>query len=253
MKLNYRKLGEGRVLIILHGLFGSSDNWQTLGRKYAEKYTVYLVDQRNHGHSNRSTEFSYELLANDLLELMNDEGIENAHLLGHSMGGKTVMTFVQLYPTKVDKLIVADIAPKGYAPHHQTILAALASVDLEVMNTRKEVEDHISTYIPDPGTKQFLLKNLYWNEHQQLDWRINIPVLTANMDLIIGPITTDVVETPTLFLRGEKSGYILDDDLEDIHQQFPNSKVQTIAGAGHWLHAEKPEEFYNLTSNFLEE
>ncbi len=251
MKLNFRKMGEGPALIILHGLFGSSDNWQTLGKKYAEDFTVYLVDQRNHGHSARSEEFSYELMAADLLELMDDENIQSANLLGHSMGGKTVMTFVQLHPEKVDKLIVADIAAKGYPPHHQVILEALNTIDLNVMNTRKAVEDHINQYIQDAGTKQFLLKNLYWNENQQLDWRINIPVLTEKMPLTVGPIGTDIVETSTLFLRGEKSGYITDDDLEAIHDQFPNSKVKTIAGAGHWLHAEKPQEFYELTLDFL--
>lgn len=251
MKLHFRKMGDGPNLIILHGLFGSSDNWQTLGRKYAEDFTVYLVDQRNHGHSQRSDEFTYELMASDLLELMDDEDINSAHLLGHSMGGKTVMTFVQLHPEKVDKLIVADIAPKGYPPHHQVILEALNTTDLRVMNTRKLVEEHIDQFIQDPGTKQFLLKNLYWNENQQLDWRINIPVLTEKMPLIVGPVPTGIVETPTLFLRGDRSGYIVDADLEAIHEQFPNSKVQTIHGAGHWLHAEKPQEFYELTVDFL--
>ncbi len=253
MKLHFRKMGSGTPLIILHGLFGSSDNWQTLGRKYAENYTTYLVDQRNHGHSDRSTDFSYELMAEDLLELMNDEGLDKAHLLGHSMGGKTVMVFAQLHPEKVDKMIVADIGPQEYPPHHKTILEALNSVDLSVMNTRKAVEDHINQYISDPGTKQFLLKNLYWNDQQQLDWRINIPVLTEKMPLIMKGVGSQHVEITTLFLRGEKSGYITDDNLEAIHDQFPNSHVKTIADAGHWLHAEKPVEFYELTREFLGE
>lgn len=251
MKLHFRTMGEGPALLILHGLFGSSDNWQTLGKKYAENFKVYLIDQRNHGHSARSEEFDYHLLAEDLHELITDEGLTSANLLGHSMGGKTVMTYVQQHPDVVNKLIVADIAPKGYPPHHQAILAALHSVDLEVMNTRKAVEDHISQLIPDPGTKQFLLKNLYWNEDQRLDWRINIPVLSEKMPVIVGAVDTNVVETPTLFLRGDQSGYIQDSDLEAIHEQFPNSKVVTVHGAGHWLHAEKPAEFYEETMRFL--
>ncbi|MES2627601.1 MAG: alpha/beta fold hydrolase [Bacteroidota bacterium] len=252
MKLHYRKLGSGKPLIILHGLFGSSDNWQTLGRKYAETFTVYLVDQRNHGHSPRSDDFSYELMAEDLNELMQDEQLESALLLGHSMGGKTVMTFTQLYPEKVEKLIVADIGPQEYPPHHQTILEALNSVDLAVMNTRKAVEDHINQYIPDAGTKQFLMKNLYWNDDQKLDWRINIPVLTEKMPVITQGIPSQQVETETLFLRGGKSGYIRDEDLDAIKDQFPNSTVYTIEEAGHWLHAESPEEFYKVTMEFLE-
>lgn len=251
MKLHFRKLGEGQPLLILHGLFGSSDNWQTLGRKYAEHFTVYQIDQRNHGHSGWSDEFNYELLSNDLLELINDEGLKNVSILGHSMGGKTAMTFAQQHPQLIDKLIVADIAPKAYPPHHGPILAALNSVDLNVHTTRKAVEDIITPQIPDPGTKMFLLKNLYWNDNQQLAWRINIQVLEEKMPLIISAIPEDSVEIPTLFLRGDRSGYITDSDLEAIHDQFPNSSVYTIHGAGHWLHAEKPEEFYDITLKFL--
>ncbi len=251
MKLHFRKTGSGQPLFILHGLFGSSDNWQTLGRKYAEHFTVYLIDQRNHGHSPWSNDFSYPLLCDDLLELMQDEKLSEISILGHSMGGKTAMAFAQAHPTLVSKLIVADIAPKAYPPHHQTILAALEKVDFAVHTTRKAVEDIISAQIPDAGTKMFLLKNLYWTENQTLAWRINIPVLTEKMPLIIGTIGTETVETPTLFVRGEKSGYITDADLDVLHEQFPNCRVQTISGAGHWLHAEKPEEFYDITLNFL--
>jgi len=244
-------MGTGQPLLILHGLFGSSDNWQTLGRKYAEYFTVYLIDQRNHGHSERSNGFSYDLLSSDLLELIEDEGLEKVNLLGHSMGGKTAMTFAQQYPDRIGKMIVADIAPKGYPPHHGPILAALNSVDLNIHTTRKAVEDIISAQIPDMGTKMFLLKNLYWDDNQRLAWRINIPVLEEKMPLIIASIPPQKVAVNTLFLRGDRSGYITDSDLTAIKDQFPNSSVMTIQGAGHWLHAEKPEEFYDITLKFL--
>ncbi len=252
MKLHFRTLGSGEPLLILHGLFGSSDNWQTLGRKYAENYTVYLIDQRNHGHSDWSNEFDYKLLSDDLHELIKAEGLNKVRILGHSMGGKTAMTFALDHQALIEKMIIADIAPKGYPPHHGPILAALNSVNLDVLKTRKDVEDVISAQIPDPGTKMFLLKNLYWKADGQLGWRINIPVLEEKMPHIIAAIPNKMVDVNTLFLRGDRSGYITDADLDAIHDQFPNSQVKTIHGAGHWLHAEKPEEFYDITIKFLQ-
>ncbi len=252
MKLNFRTLGEGQPLLILHGLFGSSDNWQTLGKQFSAYFKVYLIDQRNHGHSPKSDIFDYDVLADDIANLIQSENLSNCLLLGHSMGGKTVMRFAAKYPEKVSKLIVADIAPKAYPPHHDVIIEALQSVDLKTMNTRKAVEDHITTFVPDFGTKQFLLKNLYWNDNQQLDWRINIPVLVEKMPIIVGSIGSDIVHTPTLFVRGEKSGYIKDSDQASLFAQFPQSTLATITGAGHWLHAEKPKEFFETCIQFLQ-
>jgi len=251
MKLHYRKLGKGKPLFIVHGLFGSSDNWQTLAKKFAEDFEVYLVDQRNHGHSPWSNEFGYEEMAADLLELINDLGLEKVILLGHSMGGKTVMTLTQEHPELVEKLVVVDIGPKGYPMHHQVIIEALESIDLNVIKTRKEAYNQISKYIENEGIKQFLLKNLYWVEKGKLGWRINIPVIVANMEKIIGPIPPKRVYTPTFFIRGEKSNYILDEDYASISDQFPNSQFETIYDAGHWVHAENPYEFYNFVMDFI--
>ena len=250
MKLHYRKYGEGQPLIILHGLFGSSDNWQTLGKKFAENFEVYLVDQRNHGHSPKSNEFNYQLLSDDLYNLIRDLELENIILVGHSMGGKTVMTFAQKYPEFIEKLIVVDIGPKAYPMHHNIILEGLNSLDLSIIKSRGQADKQLSIFIEDNGVKQFLLKNLFWVEKGQLGWRINIPVLEDKMPNIIAAIPDKIVETPTLFIRGEKSNYIAEDDFQNIYDQFPNSEIETIYDAGHWVHAENPFSFYNMIIDF---
>lgn len=250
MKLHYRKYGEGQPIVILHGLFGSSDNWQTLGKKFADNFEVYLVDQRNHGHSPKSTEFNYQLLSDDLFKLITDLKLEKIILIGHSMGGKTVMTFTQQHPEFIDKLIVVDIGPKGYPMHHDTILEGLNSIDLSIIKSRGQAEKQLSKYIEDVGVRQFLLKNLYWVEKGQLGWRINIPVLGAKMPDIIAAIPDEIVHTPTLFIRGEKSNYIIEDDFQNIYDQFPDSEIETIYNAGHWVHAENPFSFYDMVVDF---
>ena len=250
MKLHYRKYGEGQPLIILHGLFGSSDNWQTLGKKFAENFEVYLVDQRNHGHSPKSNEFNYQLLSDDLYKLITDLELENITLIGHSMGGKTVMHFAQEHPLFIKKLIVVDIGPKAYPMHHDIILAGLNSLDLSTIKSRGQADKQLSKFIEDIGVKQFLLKNLYWIEKGQLEWRINIPVLEKKMPDIVAAIPDKIVETHTLFIRGEKSNYIVEDDFQNIYDQFPNSEIETIYDAGHWVHAENPFSFYNMVLEF---
>ena len=250
MKLHYRKYGEGQPLIILHGLFGSSDNWQTLGKKFAENFEVYLVDQRNHGHSPKSNEFNYQLLSDDLYKLITDLELENITLIGHSMGGKTVMHFAQEHPLFIKKLIVVDIGPKAYPMHHDIILAGLNSLDLSAIKSRGQADKQLSKFIEDIGVKQFLLKNLYWIEKGQLGWRINIPVLEKKMPDILAAIPDKIVETHTLFIRGEKSNYIVEDDFQSIYDQFPNSEIETIYDAGHWVHAENPFSFYNMVLEF---
>jgi esterase len=250
MKLHYRKYGEGQPLVILHGLFGSSDNWQTLGKKFADNFEVYLVDQRNHGHSPKSDEFNYQLLSDDLYNLITDLELENIILVGHSMGGKTVMNFAQQHPEFIEKLIVVDIGPKAYPMHHDTILEGLNSLDLSIIKSRGQADKQLSKYIEDVGVKQFLLKNLYWVEKGQLGWRINIPVLEEKMPDIIAAIPDEIVGTPTLFIRGEKSNYIIEDDFQNIYDQFPSSEIETIYDAGHWVHAENPFSFYNMVMDF---
>ncbi|MBA3899918.1 MAG: alpha/beta fold hydrolase [Bacteroidetes bacterium] len=254
MKLNFKKSGSGKPLIILHGLFGSLDNWQTMAKTFSAHFTTYIVDLRNHGQSPRSKEWSYQAMADDLLELIESENLENLIVLGHSMGGKTAMLFAVQHPDKLSKLIVADIAPRKYVPHHQTILEALHTVDVENISSRKEAEERLSEHINDISTKQFLLKNLYWKDidAKKLDWRFNLDAISENIEKIGIAIPDDspVKDLPTLFIKGEKSEYITISDNNLIQKIFPKAEIETIKGAGHWLHAEKPEEFFDLVMEF---
>lgn len=250
MKLFHRILGEGQPLLILHGLFGHSDNWQTHAKKLAEYYQVVLIDQRNHGHSDWSDEFSYDLLADDLHELISGLGLQKIILLGHSMGGKTAMRYAQLHPELLEKLIVVDMGVKAYPPHHTDILEGLSKVDLTIVKSRSEVEAILLPYVPVDGTRQFLMKNLYWKDKTQLAWRMNVPVLEREMDAILAAIPSDEVMIQTLFIRGALSNYIRDEDIPDLEDQFPDSNVITVLNAGHWVHAEAPEAFVNAVLEF---
>lgn len=252
MKLHYKKYGEGQALIIVHGLFGTLDNWQTLGKKIAEGFEVYLVDQRNHGHSPHSEDMNYQLMSDDLHELITDLDLSDVILVGHSMGGKAVMTYATQHSEFIDKLVVVDIAPKQYPLHHQQILAGLNGIDLSVVKTRREADAVLAQHVDDSGVRQFLLKNLYWVEKGQLGWRINISTLTKHMEEILDTTPPVRVETPTLFIRGEKSNYITEDDYQDIYNQFLNSEIETIYNVGHWVHAENPLEFYRLLMEFVD-
>lgn len=253
MKLSYRKLGEGKPLFILHGLFGSSDNWQTLGKGFAEHFTVYLIDQRNHGQSPHSDESSYEVMSEDIKELADDEGLDKIMLIGHSMGGKVAMQFAVKYPERVEKLVVVDIGPKKYPVTNQFILDAIDSLDLAEFKNRKEVDERLAPMIPDFGTRQFLLKNLYWNDAQQLDWKFNYPALKQHIKAVgdVTPIPDGPIDVPALFVKGEKSDYIFQGDIKLITSMFPQAELVTIPGAGHWVHADKPQEFYKEVLEFL--
>lgn len=253
MKLFYRKFGEGQPFIILHGLFGQSDNWNTLAKQISEEgYEVYAVDQRNHGLSPHSTIWDYHSMSGDVAELMTELGLEKCILLGHSMGGKTAMQFALEHSTLLDKLIVADIAPRYYSPHHQSVIQGLQAVDFKTIKNRKEAEHILSQYIDDNGTKQFLLKNIYWKEDGEMDWRFNLNVISKEIENIGAAIQTDSsCEVPTLFVRGEKSDYIVDSDFALIQELFPRSYVETILNSGHWIHAEQPKLFLKCIMDFI--
>lgn len=252
MKLNYKKLGEnGPPLIILHGLFGSLDNWQTMGKQLAENYQVYLVDQRNHGKSPHSIEFNYDLMVEDLAELVDDLNLKDIYLMGHSMGGKTAIGFAAEYETLVKKLIVIDISHKQYPRHHDQILKGINHLDLQSLKTRGEANDAMEKIIEDPSVRQFLLKNLYWIEKGRLDWRMNVPVLTNEIDKIIEEVYFGTIDTPTLMIRGALSNYVLESDYPLLHQKFSHLEIYTIENAGHWVHAEAPEMLYNKIRTFL--
>lgn len=250
----YSKIeGSGKPLLILHGFLGMSDNWKTLGTQFAsDGFQVHMIDLRNHGRSLHSEEFSYEIMVQDIFEYCQANSLENIDIIGHSMGGKVAMLLATTHPELVDKLIVADIGPKFYPQHHQDILAGLNAVDFSKKPTRSEVEEIMAPYIPDFGTRQFLMKSLYWQEPGQLAFRFNLEVFNKKMDEIGVPLPpTAVFDKPTLFIRGGKSNYILDSDFENIKQHFPNSTIETIPNVGHWLHAENPILFHQITSSFL--
>jgi esterase len=250
MKLHYREMGEGTPMMILHGLFGFSDNWQTHAKKLAEYYRVILVDLRNHGHSPWSDEFSYQLMADDIHELAQDLGLKKFILVGHSMGGKVAMLFAQQHEEMLEKLVVVDIGVKEYPMHHQHILAGLHALDLENMKARSEADAVLRKYIDSEGVIQFLLKNLYWIEKGKLAFRMNLTVLEQEMPDILGAIPEAEVFTPTLFIRGELSNYILDEDIRQLEDYFPDSSVVTIPNAGHWVHAEAPDLFIDTMLGF---
>jgi pimeloyl-ACP methyl ester carboxylesterase len=237
--------------MILHGLFGSLDNWNTLARQFAEHRQVILVDQRNHGRSFHADEMNYKVMADDVVQLLDELGLSSVDLLGHSMGGKTAMTLALHYPQYVSKLIVADIGTKRYASHHDKILAALHAVPLDFIQNRSEAIEVMREFIEEEGVLQFLGKNLFWIVKGELAWRMNLQVIEDNMDKILAPLDAGVFEGSTLFLRGGKSGYILDSDLKAILEQFPKGGIETMPEAGHWLHAENPQLFYSLVTGFL--
>ena len=252
MKLYYRKYGEGKPLIILHGLFGLSDNWTTFAKQMADDYEVFVIDQRNHGHSPHSEKFSYEEMSNDLLEFVKEYDLSDVVLLGHSMGGKTAMYFATAFPQYVEKLIVADIGPKEYPPHHEEVLAALFAIDLDTVKTRKQAEGKMSEIIKDYATSQFLLKNLYWETPDQLGWRMDLDSISKNIDNVGQRLDPGKrFEKPALFVRGELSNYVLDTDWSAILDQFPLAKLVTIKGSGHWVHVEKPEIFLEEVRKFI--
>ena len=253
--LHSKILGSGeKHLIIFHGLFGQLDNWNTHGRQFGEIYTTHLVDLRNHGRSFHSDDASLQAMTNDILNYMDAHQIEKTHLLGHSLGGRVVMDFAMLHPEKVDHLIIADMAPKAYQPHHNAIFKALLSVDFSTITSRKDVEDTLAEYIHEIGVRQFLLKNVYHAENGGYAFRFNLEALhNAYADLVGKDLIDGVFSGPTLFLKGEKSNYILPEDEFIIKKRFPNSELESIKNAGHWLHAENPKDFINAIIQFLQQ
>jgi esterase len=251
MLLHYKEIGEGKPLVILHGLFGTSDNWQTHAKKLGEYYRVILVDQRNHGHSPWSEDFTYEHLADDLERLIIHLGIDQFTLIGHSMGGKTSMYYSQKYPTRLEKMVIVDIGIKQYPMHHNEIIKGIKSLDLNTISSRSAAEQAMIPFVDSYGVRQFLLKNLYWVEKGKLAWRMNVDVLEREMEEILAPIPNIEVWTPTLFLRGAMSNYILDEDWDAIEEIFPDATLETIENAGHWVHSEQPDEFIEKVLGFI--
>ena len=267
MELFYRKYGEGVPIIIVHGLYGASDNWVTIGRRLAEGFEVFIIDQRNHGRSPHSKSHNYQAMVGDLYEFLVKHNIDKAILLGHSMGGKTVMYFACQYPEKVNGLIVLDIAPKSYLQlskkdiseiSHYNILKAMKNVDFSIIQSREDVDDQLGITIKSAKLRRFLLKSIHKDIDDFFHWRLNVDALYRNIDEILNGMDTDFFDSadlisgfPVLFIRGSNSKYILDEDLDRIETIFPYAELKTIDNAGHWLHAEQPQGLVSLIVDFL--
>jgi esterase len=254
MFLNYKKIGEsGKPLVVLHGVFGLLDNWLTISKSISEQgFQLYLVDQRNHGRSPHEEPMDYPTFAADLKDFLDQQKLENPILIGHSMGGKSVMQYAVTNPGTFEKLVVVDIAPKAYPIHHTKLLEGLNAIPLKQIASRNEADEFLQQYEPSLSVRQFVLKNLFRKEEGGFGWRFNLPALTNNMTKIGWAITFTVpVTSPTLFMRGEKSNYIKDEDWKDILRMFPNAELKTIAGAGHWIQAEQPQAFLESLMEFL--
>ena len=251
--LHSRIEGTGKPLLIIHGFLGMSDNWKSLASQYAsEGFEVHVLDLRNHGKSFHSEDFSYDIMAQDVLEYCQHHNLNQVSIIGHSMGGKVAMLFATKYPDRLEKLVVADIGPKYYAPHHQDILAGLNAIDFSLKPSRTDVEEQLFPFIPDFGTRQFLMKNLYWKETGQLAFRFNLEVFNKKIEVIGTALPENsIFNKPTLSIRGGNSRYILDTDLIDIKTHFLDYDLVTIPNVGHWLHAENPKLFFEVTSKFL--
>lgn len=253
LHLNHKTKGTGKPLIILHGLFGMLDNWNSIGSQLANNYTIYLVDQRDHGRSDKSTEFGYELLAEDLKIFCDQQGLKKVSLIGHSMGGKTAMIFADLYPDMIDKMMVVDIAPKSYAGGHEYIFEAILNVPIDEISKRSEVDELLSTHIENLGVRQFLMKNLTRKKEGGFEWKANFQLLFDSYEEIKGiPILKKNNNQDILFIKGEKSDYILPEDEELIREYYPSARIEIIKDAGHWVHAQKPKELLDSIYSFFQ-
>ena len=246
MILNYKILGSGKPIIIMHGLMGMLDNWQAPARLLEDDFQCILVDMRNHGHSPKSMEHNYSVMVDDVIHLMDHLNLNEAIILGHSMGGKVAIKLAQEHPNRVSKLIVADIGPKFYPVH-----PALREVPVEKLDLRTEAESYMLKHLSEPNVRQFLMKSLYRAERGSFAWRFNLDAIEQNIEQVGKALEELDFEGETLFIRGGNSNYILDEDWPDIKLLFPNAYLATIDGAGHWLHAEKSNEFVDAVKDFL--
>lgn len=254
MKLNFDQYGEDASkdpLIIIHGLFGSAANFRGLAKIYAEDFNVYCIDLRNHGSSPHCDEITYSLMAADVEEFLNDQGIDSAHILGHSMGGKTAMQMALNHPEKIDKLVLGDIAPVLYPHHHKTIFEGLVTLRLDEIGSRGEADKLLAEYVKEAGVRAFLLTNLKRGDDGNFEWRINLPALISEYDNIAAAPEGVSYDGETLFIRGANSDYIADEYVPETLEIFPNARIETIDDCGHWLHSEKPKEFSEILLNFL--
>jgi esterase len=253
MELFYNSYGQdGPPLIILHGLLGANGNWHTLSRTaFSDVARVYAVDQRNHGRSPHTDEMDYVRMAADVRDFIDRHDLAPAHLLGHSMGGKTAMQTALTYPDVVDRLIVVDMAPKAYPPHHAELLEALAGIDPTTYDRRQDIDAALADDVPSRPIRQFLLKNLDY-DGEQYQWMMNLDALRAHYDDLNAALPAEgSFDGPTLVVRGGRSDYVSEADLPGIRDRFPNARLVTIDDAGHWVHADAPDAFADVVVDFL--
>lgn len=253
MQLNYKQLGEGPALIIMHGLFGSLDNWATLAKELATDYSVWLLDLPNHGRSPHTDEFNYRHMAGTVMDFIEEHGIENPVILGHSMGGKVVMQMVFENEQDFAGAIVVDIAPKAYPVHHDEIISALQAVPVADISSRGEAEEVLAGRIPEADVRLFLMKNLARQSDGSYNWKMNLSVIADKIEQVGTPMPEgQVIDLRTLFIRGGDSNYILDADEADIARRFNHYSLETVAHAGHWVHAQQPQVLLDLVKKFME-
>jgi esterase len=251
MNLFYREAGKGTPLLILHGLFGSSDNWFSLSKVFAERFRVFTIDQRNHGQSPHTPEHNYEVLTKDLEEFVQQHSLQKPIIIGHSMGGKTAMNFALRNSGNLAKLIVVDIMPKAYPVHHDRILEGLKSIDVAQLKSRTEADAQLEKFVRDPGVRQFLLKSLTRKEDATFEWRINLTALDQNIESMASGLVFDgQYNGPTLMIKGAKSNYYAAGDEQIVSKFFPNTTWVTL-DTSHWVQAEKPQEFADAVLNFI--
>ncbi len=261
MELFFRKTGNGKPIIILHGLYGSSDNWHSIARALSDSFTVYTVDLRNHGNSPHDAVHTYQALADDVVEFMNRLQLKKAIFIGHSMGGKVALKFGQNHPELVERMVIVDISPTGYigteTPEtisHRNIIQSLLELNPDTILSREEADRMLQSHIPSDKVRQFLLKNLKRNTTGGFYWNMNIPALADNMDAIFQGVLPDenhpAPDFPMLFIKGEQSDYIRPSDMEVISRLYPGAVMTIIPEAGHWIHAEQPEAFLTAIRTF---
>ena len=253
MKLNFKTFGEGPPLVILHGLFGMLDNWKSIGTQLSKDFSVYLVDIRNHGRSPHSPTHTYADIASDLNQWMEDQWLYEATLIGHSMGGKAAIQYAYDYPEHLEKLVVVDIVPKTYSGGHETIIEALQSIPIDEVTSRSEVEERLQVAIKERGVILFLMKNLTRKKEGGFQWKMNLPVIAESYrsQIMASPDYSDPIETETLFVKGGKSQYIQPEDVQLLDELFTNYKLETCTDAGHWVHADQPQQLISLLKEFI--
>jgi len=252
MNLAFEVVGTGHPLIILHGLLGSADNWRSMSRRLGAHYQVVAVDLRNHGRSPHSDIFDYDVMAADLREFMEQQALRRIMLLGHSIGGKVAMKFAIHYSEQVDRLVIVDIGPKPYEPSQRYILEALRSLDLTRCKSFADVDAALAAEVSGESLRQFLLKNLARDENGRLRWKVHLEAIYRNYDKLARGLAPErTFDKPTLFIRGGRSNYIEDDDAPLIRQIFPQAEIATLPAAGHWVHVDLPEDFFQTVLNFL--